>query len=258
MAATKTAKKVSPDDRGNQRRGDQDQPGERADERVRSPATEAPFARRIGLRARRRMPARRSRATACPRTRVRHKPPATAGNWKGAPRPKCGSTDRAAAGLPSAVRPQSPLRRSRPHRSGPLRPCSRAAGGAGDLGARTVVERDDESQPRVACRSFDGPLEPLDKFGAECRIVANQLDPHPLLFERLQFPLEIEAHERSKIGDLLLATAPVLRGEGVKSENLDAIVGCRLQRAAHRFRASPMARLRAADRVALPSGRCRP
>ena len=91
--------------------------GQSADERVRSPATEAPLARRKGLQRVDKRLLVEVRPQDVDETAIRHKLPATAGNWTAGPRPMCGSAGRVRASPWSAVRRRSHLRRSLPHRS---------------------------------------------------------------------------------------------------------------------------------------------
>ena len=98
---------------------------------------------------------RRNRARACRRTAARHRPPATAGSWTAAPRPRCGSAGRAAAGR----RCRAPRRARLVDRVGSSSPAAAFAASSraarGDFAARAVVERDDQGQAVVA----GGPLD---------------------------------------------------------------------------------------------------
>src|SRR6185312_11370535 len=83
------------------------------------------------------------------------------------------------------------------------RPCRR-----GDFGARAVVQRDDQGQPRIARSMVDRALQPLHQLRPERRIFADQPELDALLVERGKLAIEIEAHQAGKIGNFLVAPLP--------------------------------------------------
>ena len=62
------------------------------------------------------------------------------------------------------------------------------------ISARAPNERDHQRQPGIARRPLHGLLQPRDQIRSERGVVADQIEAHPLLLERLQLALEIEAH----------------------------------------------------------------
>src|SRR5262245_42864630 len=88
--------------------------------------------------------------------------------------------------------------------------------------------------------ALDRRFEPLHQLRAECRIVADQLEPDALLHQSIELALEIVAHQRRQVGDLAVATLPVLRRESVERKHLDAMIGGRLERALDRLGAGAM------------------
>src|SRR5260221_11497690 len=71
-------------------------------------------------------------------------------------------------------------------------------------------------------------------------MVADESEPHAFLLKRVQLTLEIEAHQRRKVGDFLGAASPVLRGESIEGQDLDTVISRRLECSPDGFGASAM------------------
>ena len=102
---------------------------------------------------------------ACRGTAARHTPPATAGNSTAALRPTCGSAGRDRASRGSEARPPAPARRSAVGSSSPaatlrcqLARCCR------NLGARAIIQRDDQGQPVIVRGPLNRGFEAFDKI----------------------------------------------------------------------------------------------
>ena len=96
---------------------------------------------------------------------------------------------------------------------------------------RTIIERDDERQPLVIRGLLDRALEPGDEIGTEGRIIADQPELDAFFLKRGQLAFEVEAHKSGEVGDLFVASPPILRRECIERQHLDSVVDGGLHRA---------------------------
>jgi hypothetical protein len=68
----------------------------------------------------------------------------------------------------------------------------------------------------------DGGVDHLRGLGRESAVIAEHLDPDPLLVERIELAPDIEAQEAHQVADLGLGPFPILGRESVEGEAFDA------------------------------------
>jgi hypothetical protein len=113
--------------------------------------------------------------------------------------------------------------------------------GFDDLDATTITEREDEDEPGVFARGLDAFVQLIADGAGQIGETTDGLEADVVFDELGQFVAE-EAFEEAHQGvDFGLGPLPVLDGEGVKGEVLNAELAGGLDDVAHRFSARAMA-----------------
>jgi hypothetical protein len=97
--------------------------------------------------------------------------------------------------------------------------------GVQDLRPAPVVEGDEQGDAVVGGGLRLGPVHPLDELRGDLLAPPDEAHPDALLVELRRLAVDPLGEHRHQPIDLLLGPGPILRGEGIHGELLDAELG---------------------------------